>query len=47
MDFFAGSGTLGAAALESNRKFILVDNSLDAIKTMQHRFHGIADIEWL
>lgn len=37
-DFFAGSGTLGAAALELGCDFILCDDSDDAIKTMEKRF---------
>ena len=40
LDFFAGSGTLGAAAGELNRKFVLVDKSPDAIKIMRHRLVG-------
>lgn len=40
LDFFAGSGTLGAAAMELNRRFVLVDESPDAIKTMRARLVG-------
>lgn len=39
LDFFAGSGTTGAAALELNRKFILIDNNPEAIAVMKKRFH--------
>src|SRR5215211_4907423 len=35
VDFFAGSGTTGAAALETGRRFVLVDESPVAIATMK------------
>jgi site-specific DNA-methyltransferase (adenine-specific) len=38
LDFFAGSGTLGAAALELERRFVLIDENTDAISTMRRRF---------
>ena len=38
LDFFAGSGTTGAAALESGRHFVLVDASETAIAIMKKRF---------
>ncbi len=41
LDFFAGSGTAGAAALECGRRFILVDESPEAIAVMQRRFAGL------
>ncbi len=47
LDFFAGSGTTGAAALESGRRFILVDNNPEALVVMARRFDGIDDIEWI
>jgi site-specific DNA-methyltransferase (adenine-specific) len=37
MDFFAGSGTLGEAAANHGREFLLVDNSAEAIAVMQRR----------
>jgi len=37
LDFFAGSGTLGAVARELGRSFVLVDESLDAIAVAQER----------
>jgi site-specific DNA-methyltransferase (adenine-specific) len=46
LDFFAGSGTTAAACLEFGRRFILVDDNPQAIKVMQRRFVGVADIEW-
>ena len=41
LDFFAGSGTTGAAALELGRKFLLVDNNPEAIDVMKRRFSGL------
>lgn len=38
LDFFAGSGTTGAAALELGRRFILVDEHDEAIDVMKMRF---------
>ncbi len=46
LDFFAGSGTTGAACLEAGRRFVLVDNSEDAIQVMRCRFTGRDDIAW-
>ena len=37
VDFFAGSGTTGEAAAKHNRRFILIDNSAEAIRTMAKR----------
>lgn len=45
MDFFAGSGTTGAACLNLRRGFILVDNNPQAIEVMQKRFAN-QDINW-
>ncbi len=41
LDFFAGSGTLGAAALELGRRCLLVDESRDAVEVMRARL-GLA-----
>lgn len=38
LDFFAGSGTAGAAALELDRRFVLVDQNREAIEVMRKRF---------
>ena len=38
LDFFAGSGTTGEAALSLGRHAVLIDNNPDAIKTMKNRF---------
>ena len=40
LDFFAGSGTTGAAALECGRSFVLVDSNAEAIDVMRKRFTG-------
>jgi site-specific DNA-methyltransferase (adenine-specific) len=47
MDFFAGSGTTGAACLELGRQFILVDENREALRVMARRFAKIKDIEWV
>ena len=44
-DFFAGSGTLGEAALALGRKGILVDNNPQALSVMETRFQGL-DVQW-
>ncbi len=46
LDFFAGSGALGAACLTLERRFILIDNNPEALEIMARRFAGINDIEW-
>lgn len=38
LDFFAGSGATGVAALEMDRRFLLIDNNPQAIETMKTRF---------
>ena len=47
LDFFAGSGTTGASCLQTGRKFILVDNNLQALQVMARRFKGCNDIDWI
>ena len=42
LDFFAGSGTTGAAAARNDRRFVLVDESAEAIAVMRERLD-----EWL
>ena len=44
-DFFAGSGTTGAAALELGRRFLLVDSNPDAVAVMARRLGGVAGVE--
>jgi len=40
LDCFAGSGTLGAAARELGRSYVLVDSSPDAVAVMEQRLGG-------
>ncbi len=47
LDFFAGSGTTGAAALALGRRFHLVDNNPEAVAVMARRFAGVADVEYV
>jgi site-specific DNA-methyltransferase (adenine-specific) len=47
LDFFAGSGTTGAACLESGRQFVLVDDNPQSIDVMRKRFAAAEDIEWV
>jgi site-specific DNA-methyltransferase (adenine-specific) len=44
-DFFAGSGTTGAAALELGRRFLLVDSNPEAVAVMVRRLGGAAGVE--
>jgi site-specific DNA-methyltransferase (adenine-specific) len=46
LDFFAGSGTAGAAALKAGRRFLLVDESGAAHDVMQRRFAGEAGVRF-
>ena len=43
LDFFAGSGTTGAAARRNERSFLLVDQSVEAISVMEQRLHMTAE----
>jgi site-specific DNA-methyltransferase (adenine-specific) len=45
LDFFAGSGTTGAACLALGRRFILVDSNPQALEVMRKRFSA-EDINW-
>ena len=47
LDFFAGSGTTGAACLRLERRFLLVDISPEALRVMARRFQGVPDIRWV
>lgn len=47
LDFFAGSGTTGAACMELDRNFILVDSNPQAIEVMRKRFDSYPSIEWI
>lgn len=43
LDFFAGSGTLGAVAAEAERKFVCIDSSAYAVDIMEKRLAGHAE----
>jgi len=45
LDFFAGSGTFGAACVEFRRNFIMLDNNPQAFEVMKKRFEKIDDLE--
>jgi len=47
LDFFAGSGTVGAVCLELGRRFILVDNNPQAYAIMKKRFEGEKSMDWI
>lgn len=40
LDFFAGSGTLGAVAAGLGRRFVLIDSNPDAVEVMRARLAG-------
>lgn len=48
LDFFAGSGTTGVAALELGRRFCLIDSNPEAFQVMKERFRGqdAQFVEW-
>lgn len=46
MDFFAGSGSFGEAAVALGRRCILVDNNEEALRVMEKRFAD-CDVEWV
>lgn len=47
LDFFAGSGTVGASCIDLGRNFILIDKNPSSLEVMAKRFAGINDIEWV
>ncbi len=47
LDFFAGSGTVGASCLQLGRDFILIDNNPTATEVMKKRFAGKDEIQWI
>ncbi len=46
-DFFAGSGTTGAACHELGRRFLLVDDNPEAVAVMARRFAGYSSVEYV
>ncbi len=47
LDFFAGSGTTGAACLETDRRFLLVDDNPEALRVMARRFAERDDVRFV
>jgi len=47
LDFFAGSGTTGAASHLLGRRFVLVDDNPEALAVMARRFSDVPEIEWV
>lgn len=45
LDFFAGSGTTGAAAAELGREFVLIDENPEAVAVMRERLRGFLSEE--
>ncbi len=44
LDFFAGSGTAGAAAAKNGRRFLLVDESAEAVAVMEKRLEVVRTV---
>ena len=42
LDFFAGSGTLGAVAAKTGRRYVLIDESAEAVRVATERLAAIA-----
>jgi site-specific DNA-methyltransferase (adenine-specific) len=47
LDYFAGSGTTGAAAAALGRRFHLIDDNPAAVAVMAERFAKVEEIEWI
>ena len=47
MDFFAGSGTVGAVCEKLDRNYILIDQNPEAWDVMKTRFADVKVIEWI
>jgi site-specific DNA-methyltransferase (adenine-specific) len=43
LDFFAGSGTLGAVAAQLGRHYVLIDSNPEAVAIMRARLGGTRD----
>lgn len=46
LDFFAGSGTIGEAAVRQGRQAVLVDSNPEAVAVMKRRFAGLQDVHF-
>jgi site-specific DNA-methyltransferase (adenine-specific) len=44
LDFFAGSGTAGAAAAKNGRGFVMVDENAEAVRVMEKRLGVVAEV---
>jgi site-specific DNA-methyltransferase (adenine-specific) len=42
LDFFAGSGTTGEAAMRNERGFVLIDRNPEATRIMAHRLREVS-----
>ena len=42
LDFFAGSGTLGAVAAKTGRRYVLIDSSEEAVRVARERLAALA-----
>jgi site-specific DNA-methyltransferase (adenine-specific) len=47
LDFFAGSGTLGAVAARLGRRYVLIDANPEAVRVMRDRLGATADADAL
>ncbi len=47
LDFFAGSGTLGEAAYELDRRFVLIDENEEALAVMAQRFADMKAVRFM
>lgn len=47
LDFFAGSGSFGEAAISNERNFILIDQNKQAFNVMKERFKKHENIEYI
>jgi site-specific DNA-methyltransferase (adenine-specific) len=47
LDFFAGSGTLGAVAAKLGRRYVLIDSNPQAVEVMRARLHPDGGIDTL
>lgn len=47
LDFFAGSGTTGEASYRLGRRFVMVDNSPEALETMAKRFASFDGVQFV
>ena len=43
LDFFAGSGTLGAVAARMGRRYVLIDSSPEAVRVMRSRLAAVEE----